>query len=947
VADEAVEFRTLGPVELVVNGKNVPLGGPKQRTLMALLLLAEGRATSADRLIDELWGGDPPPTALAALQVYVSGLRKAVGDRLRRSPGGYALDVADNELDSARFLGLIAEARAQLDDAPGQASSLLARALELWRGDAFGGAGDTPAVTGGRLRLEEQRVAAIEDRVAIDLALSRHAQVVAELAELVAADPTRERLGSLYMLALSRCGRPRDAADIYAQLGAALREQLGTEPSEETSALAAAIARRDPTIDAPHSATLPAPVSRFVGRRSELDRLEDLLGRTRMLTLVGPGGAGKTRLAVQLARDVGLAQHPDGVHFVDLAGAIEGDSVAARVAAVLDVRELAGEQLIDSLVARLRRVRVLLVLDNCEHLVRQSNELATALLTWCSGVRILATSRENLGVDGEHVVPVAGLQLPAAGEPPDSAMRADALRLLAARGAAARAGFRIDESNITPALAICRRLDGLPLAIELAAARLRVLSLSEIERRLDRQLDLLASSSRQAADRHATMRATIDWSHQLLEKDERILFRRLAAFTGGFSLEAAEHVGADPDADPVDQPTVVLDTLARLVDRSMLVADAAGPSSRFRMLETIHEYARDQLEESGEGAAARARHAAWYRDLIEGAPQFGGDDHALWMHRIGTELANFRSAMEWTLTDGALPDEALAIATPLWWFWWESGQMREGKIWIKRALDAAGSATSAQRGAALRAAAALARNSGDLGAARELGVQALELQQQHGDPKGLAMAWNSLCMTATGQRDFEAALEYVQQSRVQAELAGEDRGLAVVANNMGTVLRCVGRLDEAEAGFREAVDRFRAAGDVRGEAAAVGNLGVVAARRGDRQEARRLGLESLFRYRELELDEGQLDAIEALAVLEVADGRPESALRLLTVTDRERRRLGAPIFVADESDHRDAAVAATHAALDPSEVAEITSAAERVALSSIVDELLAGRSEVL
>ena len=943
MAGEAVEFRTLGPVELVVSGTPVPLGGPKQRTLLALLLLAEGRALSADRLIDELWGGEPPPTALAALQVYVSGLRKVVGDRLRRSAGGYALDVADDELDSARFAALIADAHAQLADAPAQASSTLARALELWRGDALGGTGDTPAVMGGRLRLEEQRVAAIEDRVAVDLALSRHAQVVAELAELVAANPTRERLGTLYMLALSRCGRPRDAAEIYAQLGAALREQLGTDPSEETTALAAAIARRDPTIEAPHSATLPAPVSRFVGRRSELDRLEDLLGRNRLLTLVGPGGAGKTRLAVQLARDVGLVQHPDGVHFVDLAAATEGDSVASRVAAVLDVRELAGEHLVDSIVARLRRVRVLLVLDNCEHLVAQSNEVASALLKWCSGVRILATSRENLGVDGETVVPVAGLRLPAANEPYESAMRADALRLLAARGAAARANFRIDETNIASALAICRHLDGLPLAIELAAARLRILSLAEIEQRLDRQLDLLASSSRPGADRHATMRATIDWSHQLLEKDEKILFRRLATFAGGFSLEAAEHVGADPDTDPVDRPTTVLDTLARLVDRSMLVADVGGPTSRFRMLETIHEFATDQLEESGEGEAARARHAAWYRDLIESAPQFGGDDHALWMHRIGTELDNFRTAMEWTLTGGALPDEALAIATPLWWYWWESGQMREGKVWIKRALDAADAASPAERGAALRAAAALARNSGDLGAARELGEQALELQQQHGDPKGLAMAWNSLCMTATGQRDFDAALEYVQQSRTQAELAGEDRGLAVVANNMGTVLRCIGRLDEAEAGFREAVDRFRAAGDVRGEAAAVGNLGVVAARRGEWDEARRLSLESLFRYRELELDEGQLDALEALAGIEVAADRPDSALRLLTVTARERRRLGAPIFVADESDHRDAAVAAAHQSLDPSKVEDITAVAERLALATVVDELLATR----
>jgi len=940
VTDATVQFRTLGPIELLASGQPVPLGGPKQRTLLALLLLAEGRAVSADRLIDELWGARPPPTALAALQVYVSGLRKVVGSRLRRDAGGYALDATADEVDLARFAAMVAEARTHLTDAPAQASSILARALEMWRGEALAGAVDTPAVLGGRVRLEEQRMVATEDRVGADLALGRQTLVVAELAELVAAHPTRERLTALYLLALSRCGRVGEAAQAYSRLGAALRDQLGTEPSEETAALAGAIARRDPTIEAPHTSNLPAPADRFIGRRSELDRLEELLGRNRLLTLVGPGGVGKTRLALQLARDVGLAQHPDGVHFIDLGAVTEGDSVIARVAATLEVRELAGEELSDSVIARLRRVRVLLVLDNCEHLVRESNELATALLDRCSGVRILATSRESLGVAGEAVVPVAGLSLPTPDEPVESALRADSLRLLATRGAAARDGFRIDASTIDSALAICRRLDGLPLAIELAAARLRILSLAEIELRLDNQLDLLATSSKVPVDRHATMRATIDWSHHLLEKEERILFRRLAAFSGGFSLVAAEQVGADPAADPVDRPAAVLDTLGRLVDRSMLVADAGGQTSRFRMLETIHEYATNQLDGSGEGEAARTRHAAWYRELIESAPQFGGDDNALWMDRVGSELGNFRAAMEWALTDGQAPEQALAIATPLWWYWWESGQMREGTTWLRRSLDAAAAAAPAERAAALRAAAALARNSGQLDEARELGEQALEVAQQLGVAKGLAMALNSLCMTATGQRDFHSALAYVEQFRVQAELSGEERGLAVVANNMGTVLRCLGRLDEAEAGFSEAVERFRSAGDVRGEAAALGNLGVVARRRGRPEQARRFALDSLVRYRELALDEGQLDAIEALAALELAEGRPESALRLLAVTDRERRRLGAPIFVADESDDRDAALEAARAALDDASIAGILSAAEQLPLATVVDELL-------
>ncbi len=934
-----VAFSILGPIEVVVNGQTVSIGGPKQRTLLALLLLAEGRAVPVERLIDELWGGHPPPSVTTALQVYVSGLRKAIGTRVGRSAGGYAVDLADAELDSTRFAALIADARAQLSDSPADAARILTSALALWRGDALAGAGDSPAIRGGRLRLDEQRMTATEDRVTADLALSRHTSVVGELAELVATHPSRERLAGLFMLALARCGRASDAAQVYLALCEALQENLGTEPSEGTTALAHAIARRDPTVDAPHASTLPAPVSRFVGRRSELDHLEDLLGRSRLLTLVGAGGAGKTRLALQLARDVGPADHPDGTHFIDLAAVPEGGSVIARVAAALEVRELAGEHPADSVVARLRRARVLLVLDNCEHLIAQVNELATTLLSRCSGVRILATSRESLGIEGETLVGVAGLSLPTADVPFEIAMRADALRLFATRGAAARADFRIDAGSLNSAVAICRRLDGLPLAIELAAARLRILSLGEIEQRLDHQLDLLSNSSRTPVTRHATIRATIDWSHHLLDKDERALFRRLAAFASGFSLEAAEHVGADP-ADPADRPTAVLDILGRLVNRSMIVAEPDGPASRFRMLAPIHEYAANQLEESGDRAATKERHAGWYRDLIAGAPQFGGDDHAMWMHRISTELDNFRAAMEWTLTTTGLAEKALAIATPLWWFWWESGQMREGKTWLKRALEAAGEGSPAQLGPALRAAAALARNSGDLVDARQLGERALSAQQQLDNPQGLAMAWNSLCMTATGQRDLVSALEYVQQARKHAEIAGDERGLGVVANNMATVLRGLGRLEEAEAGFHEGVTRFQAAGDVRGEAAAVGNLGIVARRRGDLAEARRLALECLTCYHDLQLDEGQLDAIEALAWLELAGGRPGAALRILLVADRERRRLGAPIFVADESDDRDAAMAGARAALDQAVIAEIVSASDHLTLAAVVDRLL-------
>ena len=944
----AIQFRILGTIEVVVDGRAVTVGGAKLRTLLAVLLIAEGRPLSGQQMIRELWGEQPPPTAAAALQVYLSGLRKFLGEHLRRIDGGYVLEISDAELDATQFARLIVDARVQLTLRPVDAVAAITAALALWRGEPMSGAGEAPLVMAARARLEEQRLVAIEERAKARLGLGQHDEVVSELVAVVTAHPTREHLAGHLMTALYRCGRQSDAAQTYARLEAALSEQLGVQPSEEVAALASAIKRHDPTISAP--SRLPIPATRFVGRRQELDRLEALLGSSRILTLVGAGGSGKTRLALQLARDIGAAEHPEGVHFVELAGTQDGASVLTRIAGELDIRERPGEALTDSVLARLRTARVLLVLDNCEHLTPAVRAVASVLIEGCSALRILATSRESLGLAGEQLVPVGGLAVPNLGEPYETAVRTDALRLLSARGAEARNGFCVDASNIDSAVAVCRKLDGLPLAIELAAARLRVLSLHEIEERLDHQLKLPANVSRAAEDRHATIRATIDWSYELLDSDERVLFRRLGAFVNGCTLDAAEHVCADPDADPALSEATVLDTVARLVDRSMLVADHSTDSTRFRMLETIHQYANDRLAESDDSDSVRCRHSGWYRKLIEAAPAFGGDEHLMWMQRFSTELDNFRAAMDWAMTRDPVHEDALAIATPLWWYWWASGQMREGKGWLLRALAATEGAgddlpaeaqpSVAQRGPALRAAAALARNSGELEEARALGERALAAHQQLGDLKGLAMAWNNLCMTATGQRDYDAALVYAGHTRSQAEAIGDLRGLAVAANNTGIILRCTGRLDEAQDGFTEALERFRSVGDVRGEAAALGNLGILARQRGDIDLARRMALDSLRHYRELNLVEGELDAIEALAGVAVLENRPAAALRLLLLAERERRTLGAPTFVADENDDRDAALEAARAALDQAALAQVAAETGTLRLAAAVDELL-------
>jgi len=458
----------------------------------------------------------------------------------------------------------------------------------------------------------------------------------------------------------------------------------------------------------------------------------------------------------------------------------------------------------------------------------------------------------------------------------------------------------------------------------------------------------LGVGPRDAPARQQTLTDTLRWSTDLLSVDERATLARLSVFAGGASIEAAENV-CETD----------IWRLGALIDCSLLQRTASGGEVRLSMLETIREHAARLLDtdgastlietppvpypqgkqpQSAESQGARARHAAWYRRLIETAPQFGGNDHAAWMQRLNTELDNIRAAMDWALTNDQVHEDALAIVTPMWWYWWASGQMREGKQWLLRALEVPECDRNPLRGAALRAAAALARNSGELAEARALGERALVAQRDLGDPKGLAMAWNNLCMTATGQRDFDAALKYARHSREQAELIGDPRGLAVAANNTGIVLRCMGRLEEAETGFGEALDRFRSADDVRGEAAALGNLGVVARRRGDVETAQRMALESLRRY--LELEEGQLDAIEALACVYVQGSSPTAALRLLLLTERERRRLGAPIFVADESDDRDAAMETARSILDSTTLFDVTAELDALELNAVVDSLL-------
>jgi predicted ATPase/DNA-binding SARP family transcriptional activator len=935
----SVHVRVLGPLEVAGGSGALVVGGPRQRALLAVLLLEGGRAVERDRLIDELWGDEPPTTSVNALQVHVAGLRRALGGGIRTVGSGYALDLDPEQVDAARFEALLGEARRAAD--PGRRSALLREALALWRGEPFAGVPRTPAVSAAVGRLDELRLAATEEAVEAELAGCRHEELVPELRRLVAANPDRERLTGQLMLALHRSGRSADALGVYGELCAALESRLGVDPSDELVALERAIRRGDPTLAAPAPVSLPVPASRFIGRRREMAETARLLGATRLLTLVGPGGCGKTRLAIELAAGA-LAGHPDGVHFVDLAPVAPTASVIRSVAAAARLRHRPGEPLAATLTDHLRSRRVLLVLDNCEHVAPAAAALSRELLEACAGLRVLATSRQPLGVAGETVWRVPSLALPGAGSGPEAAAESDAVRLLADRAASVLPGHEMGGDDALLAAAVCRRLDALPLAIELVAGRLPGLTLAEVAARLDRRLALLASAGSQPRSRHQTMSAAIDWSHELLEPEERALFRRLAVFVGSFELAAAEAVVAGPGGEPPNAAREVLPILLRLIDKSMVVAERRAPGpTRYRLLETIRDFAADRLEEAGEAAAVRTGHAAWCLRLAE-STRISADTEEAMGAGLDPELGNVRAALDWCLGGGRAPDRALAIAAPLWWYWWVRGIGEEGRAWLLRCLAAVDQAPTPARGLGLRAAAALARNSGDHGEALRLGEECLAVHRALGDPLGEAAALNGLCITAHYRGDHEDALRHATASLARARAAGSRHGEATSLNNLGYVLRAMDRLPEAEDAVREALSGSRETRNRRGEAAALSGLGLIAHRSGDLRGARRAALAALSVYRSLGFAEGQLDVLLTVAMVEVAEGSPARALLLLAVADRERARAGASVLSPDEAAMRDTTLAAASAGLDDQRRAGVLAEAQLTSLDAVVTDLLAG-----
>jgi predicted ATPase/DNA-binding SARP family transcriptional activator len=674
----------LGGLEVRDDERDVVVAGAKLRALLAVLALNVGRVVPAEQIIDALWGENPPAAVRNGLQGLASKLRRTLGsaDLVAMRAGGYSLELPPEAVDVHRYEQIVAAGRAaEADGDPSRAVALLAEADALWRGDPLTDFAYEDFAAGAITRLSELRLAVIEERLDLELQLGRHQGAIVQLEELVAAHPLRERLRGLLMLALYRAGRQADALRVFQDGRRILGEELGLEPSHDLRHLESAILAQDRSLDPPEGAdpgairrtetvsTIPEALTPLVGRDTELRELTRLLADDRFVTLVGPGGVGKTRLALEAARAT-AADLTFGGCLVELAPVGDPAGVRDAIASALDLpdptrlAELLGDR------------ELLIVLDNCEHVITTAAEVAEDLLRRCPGLRVLATSREGLRVGGETIWPVPPLEAD------------DAVRLFVARAEAVGAPLERSDDNRAEIADICSRLDGLPLAIELAAARTRAFPIKQISERLNDRFRLLTGGSRTALPRQQTLRAVVDWSYELLFDDEQRVFERLSVFPGGCDLATAEAVCADETLAAAD----LADHLHALVDKSLVVAVPAGDGVRFTQLQTLAHYGHERLTERGDAGRTRDAMAKHYAQLCsESAAAFIGDRQRAWLTAIDQEHDNLRAALDWAVANDDA-DTALMIAGGASWPHWLRGTVVEGKRWLDDAFACGGDA---------------------------------------------------------------------------------------------------------------------------------------------------------------------------------------------------------------------------------------------------------------
>lgn len=861
---EPPAFRVLGPVRVDTGSGAVEPASGKQVALLSCLLIARGEVVSRDRLIDALWGERPPSTAVNALQVQVHGLRRLLGpERIERQGPGYRLRIAPGELDLERFERLAARGRYALDEEqPEAAAASLGEALALWSGQAFEDVRYEAFAQAEIARLEELRLEALEGRIEAELALGRHAEIVPELEALVSEHGSRERLCGHLMLALYRSDRQADALEVFRVAREAMLDQLGIEPGPALQELQRAILEQDPALAVEPAEIrtrrrLPAPATPLVGRKAELAELAALLREgSRLVTLTGAGGIGKTRLALAAGHDLAEA-FPDGVNFVDLSQLTDPELVPGTIAAALELAVQRDESPTDALRAFLGGRRTLLLLDNFE-VVDEAAPLVSELLSAAPGLVVLATSRAPLRLSGEHQYRVQPLR------------PQDAVRLFAARAAAVAPGFRRRGDRDDDVARLCARLDGLPLAIELTAARTRDYAPGELLASVPGSLELAGEGARDMPSRHRTLRDTLDWSDRLLAREERATFARLGVFAGGFAGEAAVSV-CDAGRE----------VLASLVGASLVGERVdAGGSTRWFMLATVREYALERLEELGEGEDRRRRHAEHYAGLAEAVEEEHPASRSgpAW-ERLDAEHDNFRAALDWSRAAGAV-ELQLRLVGALAYFWATSDHLREGQARIDDALRGAGDAPAPLRAKALAGAAHVAHSLGDYERMLRFADASLELFRELGDDQRTALALNQRGIALSNLGDIEGGIACHEENADISRRLGDGIRLSAALNNLGYCLLRLGRTDRARALFDEGLAVCRQIGHRTGESVMLGNLGLAALLEDRPDEAVGHFRLALLVDRELGYAEGMIYGLVGIAagLAEVGETRDAAVL---------------------------------------------------------------------